>query len=714
MKLEWPASVVQVVVPTGLLLAIGEGLRLVLLNDASELGLSPAAVAIELLLCGTAIAAFLAVFGAKLLSVALPEAASTRRLWLVRGALFALLLGPCFVLARAVLSGTGVTLALGGAKPAGVALTAAIFAATPLLATALLRGCLRWIASKPLSKRWPLAVVFLVLAVACDAANRRLFVGLYDWAHSSLAAFTALGIALGLATLRPIRPLTPRGTAALWAALLLVAAVGATDVSSRLAADSQTLARVLDATTVAREVLRVTWAASDFDGDGYSALWQGGDCDDGNPAVHIGAIDVPDNGLDEDCLGGDLSLGNGAAPPPHDSAGSTQPAPPPAELPDILILSLDGIQPGHLGCYGYSKPQTPNIDAIAARGTRFTRAYTSSPQTWTTLPAMLTGATYERLYPNVKPGFGKTTARKHPPVPSLMTELPGAGYQSLISAKVWPAWEFAEDPEVEHVPAAPSALKQRLSEEPREPNRPLAYFAHYMGTHRAHARNFHAEMKTGLAVGSAKAREELASLLEDYDETIARADAYVGEFIELQKARGRWDNTVIVVTSDHGEEYGEHGSLGHGRTLYEETIRVPLIVVTPRSESRVVDAPVTLLDLAPTIRDLVGLPPTEESEGRSLVPYLEGGSLTDRPILVRSQMHGAKQAVLYQRWKLILAHQSRELYDLKRDPKERRNLVDAHPRRVTALSDLMSACAQLGCANVPEPFLAKTRRVLGR
>ena len=252
MKLEWPASVVQVVVPAGLLLAIGEGLRLVLLNDASELGLSPGVVAIELVLCGTAIAAVLGVCGAKLLSVALPEAASSRRLWLVRGALFVLLLGPCFVLARAVLSGTGVTLALGGAKPTVVVLAAAIFAAMPLLATALLRGYLRWIASKPLTTRWPLALVFVVLAVASDAANRRLFVGLYDWAHTSLAAFTALGIALGLATLRPVRPLTPRVTAAVWGALLLVAAVGATDVSSRLAADSQTLARVLDATTVAR------------------------------------------------------------------------------------------------------------------------------------------------------------------------------------------------------------------------------------------------------------------------------------------------------------------------------------------------------------------------------------------------------------------------------------------------------------------------------
>jgi arylsulfatase A-like enzyme len=716
MKLEWPASVVQVVVPAGLLLAIGEGLRLVLLNDASELGLSPAVVAIGLVLCGTAITAILGVFGAELLSVALPEAATTRRLWLVRGALFVLLLGPCFVFARSVLSGTGVTLALGAAKPTVVALTAAIFAATPLLATPLLRGYLRWIASKPLSKRWPLAVVFVVLAVACDAANRRLFVGLYDWAHSSLAAFTALGIALGLATLRPVRPLAPRVTAALWAALLLVAAVGATDVSSRLAADSQTLARVLDATTVAREVLRVTWAASDFDGDGYSALWQGGDCDDGNPAVHVGAMDVPDNGLDEDCRGGDLSLGGSAAAPQQDSAGSEQPAPssaPAVDLPDILILSLDGIQPGHLGCYGYSKPQTPNIDAIAARGTRFTRAYTSSPQTWTTLPAMLTGVSYERLYPNVHPGFGKTTARKHPPVPSLMTELAGAGYLSLISAQVWPAWDFAEDPEVEHVPAPPSALQERLSKEPQEPNRPLAYFAHYMGTHRAHAANFRAEMATGLSVGNAKAREKLASLLEDYDETIAKADAYVGAFIELQKSRGRWDNTVIVVTADHGEEYGEHGSLGHGRTLYEETIRVPLLVVTPRSKPRVVDAPVTLLDLAPTIRDLAGLPPTVESEGRSLVPYLEGESRTDWPILVRAPMHHAK-AVLYRGWKLILPHQSRELYDLKRDPEERRNLVDAHPRRVTALSDLMSACAQMGCANVPEAFLAKTRRVLGR
>jgi hypothetical protein len=139
--------------------------------------------------------------------------------------------------------------------------------------------------------------------------------------------------------------------------------------------------------------------------------------------------------------GGDLSLGGSAAPPQQDSADSAQPASPPAELPDILILSLDGIQPGHLGCYGYSKPQTPNIDAIALRGTRFTRAYASSPQTFTTLPALLTGASWERLYPNARPAFESSGQGKHPPVPSLMTELAGAGYLSLTSAKVWPAWE---------------------------------------------------------------------------------------------------------------------------------------------------------------------------------------------------------------------------------------------------------------------------------
>src|SRR5262249_29171263 len=123
----------------------------------------------------------------------------------------------------------------------------------------------------------------------------------------------------------------------------------------------------------------------DFDGDGYPALLGGGDCDDGDPAVHPGAVDFPGDGVDQDCDGRDASAAR-LQPPPF----APVPAAVPADL-NFLLITIDTLRADHLGCYGYARPTSPVIDRLAAEGALFLDGWAHAPSTRYSMPAIATG-----------------------------------------------------------------------------------------------------------------------------------------------------------------------------------------------------------------------------------------------------------------------------------------------------------------------------------
>jgi arylsulfatase A-like enzyme len=168
-----------------------------------------------------------------------------------------------------------------------------------------------------------------------------------------------------------------------------------------------------------------------------------------------------------------------------------------------------------------------------------------------------------------------------------------------------------------------------------------------------------------------------------YEAEIRRVDAAVARLLDgVDLSR-----TVVALTSDHGEEFGDHGGLFHGTTVYEELIRVPLWLRVPGVAGREIDARTSLVDLAPTLLELVGAVGSTPFDGRSLVPVLRGADPTPRPILASATLHGFTMAVLDGDWKLVEGAGSPvvELYALGGDPGERRNLVSAHPEVVSRL-----------------------------
>jgi arylsulfatase A-like enzyme len=190
--------------------------------------------------------------------------------------------------------------------------------------------------------------------------------------------------------------------------------------------------------------------------------------------------------------------------------------------------------------------------------------------------------------------------------------------------------------------------------------------------------------------------DEVAFLEDVYDEEIRFTDAGIGELLDDLGGLGLADDTLVVVTADHGEELLERGWLGHTRTLYEEVVRVPFIVRAPASAgARVVEAPVSLVSLAPTILDYLGVDARDaDFQGPSLRPLIDGSGDVELPP-VRSEVRfivlnpdnilaekiAFKRSLIDGHFKLIkdFRAQTLELYDLEHDPGERENLAAERP-----------------------------------
>jgi arylsulfatase A-like enzyme len=169
-------------------------------------------------------------------------------------------------------------------------------------------------------------------------------------------------------------------------------------------------------------------------------------------------------------------------------------------------------------------------------------------------------------------------------------------------------------------------------------------------------------------------------LVSDHGEYIAsmvKTDAYISRLLSTLKKRGLREETLVILTGDHGENLGDHGYTGHGRTLYDEEIHVPLVFSHPSIKSRRIDSQVRTIDIAPTILDLFGVNQPDTFGGESLRPALAGGTLEDRDVFAMAYPEFSEAvAVRADGWKLIRNGESHEVYDLSSDPDEQTDLSD--------------------------------------
>jgi len=391
--------------------------------------------------------------------------------------------------------------------------------------------------------------------------------------------------------------------------------------------------------------------------------------------------------------------------------------------PDILIVSMDTTRADHLSAYGYGRDTSPNLRALAAQGMRFETAYAPSATTGPSHASLFTS-----LYP-VAHGVLKNGHSLDAELDTLAERLSREGFDSaaVVSSYVLDArfgygqgfarydadfsqadvpsgvtlWE-GEEIEGKFYGSADDTTRRALAwlDARPHPESPFFLFVHYFDPHDPYL------MPAGFQppfVPTGKEALKLNREIFRYDTLLAFTDREIGRLLARLAERGRERDTIVIVTGDHGEGLMQHGHMFHGAQVYEEAVRVPLIFRWPAqiAAGTIARQPVQLMDLAPTLFDLLGIDTDEGLQGTSLAGLLRGQVAEDaqRPIhLYRRHYEGGEVApgihakgekfgLRVGRWKLIDGpdEQSLELFDLELDPGELSNLAEAQPERAARM-----------------------------
>ena len=384
------------------------------------------------------------------------------------------------------------------------------------------------------------------------------------------------------------------------------------------------------------------------------------------------------------------------------------------------MITIDTLRADALGSYGHTAAVTPRLDALAAAGVRFTAAHAHNVTTLASHANILTGR-----YP-VDHGVRDNAGFRLPAsLPTLATLLHDRGYRTgafvsafpldgrfglsrgfdeyddrFVGSAPRPALLEQERPGTETVARAVAWLQARR-------DTPAFCWVHLYEPHYPYV-----------------PPEPLASRFRGapYDGEVAAADAALAPLLDPLLSAGRASDTLVVVTSDHGESLGEHGEATHGIFAYEATLRVPLILYAPGSlDPRVVDRPVRHVDILPTVLDALGVPAPPGLRGVSLLPLARGAASSDE-----SSYFEALSGMLNRGWAPLtgvirgggkfIDLPIPELYDLAADPAEQRNLADTEPQRRETLRRALApfAAAAPVTRSVPESADARERlRSLG-
>jgi Sulfatase len=320
------------------------------------------------------------------------------------------------------------------------------------------------------------------------------------------------------------------------------------------------------------------------------------------------------------------------------------------QRPNVILISIDTLRADHLGTYGYASDTSPFIDSIARRGAVFDDVTVPMPATDPSHAAMLTG-----LHP-VKTGLLSNAMVLAPEVETLAEVLREAGYATWGATGVYhlssrhgfgQGFDRFEAVPLEAAVRRPADavnadVVRWIQESTAErSDRPLFLFVHYFDVHYPYINHEHPERFPG--------DTSLRSTIEAYDSGVRFVDAHIRSIWSALERADRASNTIIVITSDHGEQLGEHGVIAGHLDLYQETIRVPLIIAGPGIAPRRIRDTVSSMDIGPTILEAVGRSFSGRTDGRSLARLLDGRARAadaDRPLLVLGYPHYVRSLAL--------------------------------------------------------------------
>lgn len=438
--------------------------------------------------------------------------------------------------------------------------------------------------------------------------------------------------------------------------------------------------------------------------------------------------------------------------------GARSPAQSPSGPPNVLLVVIDALRADRLHCYGDSRETSPALDQMAAEGVLFYDAMAQGAETLNSIPLLLTGRRPGAAGMVWREASGLRYALPEAECPTLPELLKREGYATaMISVNpvlrtepavgrgfdtveapydVGPAWVLASSYELSRRAAA--WLERHARQEP------FFLYLHYLDPHgqyqpppafcvfgrpgytaRDDKRNAALDqlpesllapgmtetllMKTGLS------RSDFARLSDLYDDEILYSDHCLGQLLAKLKDLGLYENTLIIVTADHGEAFLDHDNAKHRASLYQELIHVPLIIRGPGlSSGRSEDHLVETVDLAPTILEAVGAAIPGEMSGRSFYGALTRGEELADEIGLAELPVADSYALREGKWKLIATRGGKELYDLSQDPQERRDLCDSQPEQVARLTQVLEGLLsqRAGAKTSTRPLSERERKAL--
>lgn len=414
------------------------------------------------------------------------------------------------------------------------------------------------------------------------------------------------------------------------------------------------------------------------------------------------------------------------------------------ERPNVLLVGVESFRHDHSRISGYHRDTTPNLDELASESARFTRMISAS--SWT-MPAVMS------LMTSLHPSFHSvkdTSCALPDSVVTLASAFSNAGYQSaafvsnpMLSSKFGYNSGFGlyDDFSMNFGPDAQSLLNASGSAPARsfiqgryssmitrmgrswltsrrDPEIPFFLYLFYFDPHYDYVppEPYRSMFTDPQYNGSQEGRgitalagknlydADMKHIVALYDGELRYTDEFIGKLLDGLKDAGLFDNTVIVVFGDHGDEFWEHGSVAHGHTLFDELVRVPFFIRFPDKirPGAVIDRQVAFVDIMPTLLDLAGIPIPSQCLGRSLLPLIRGEDVDEVPAIMETSVHKNDLiAVRTSNRKIILNHGTLSgMYFLEDDPGERSNLINTDRRKEfedvekymkTYLSDLESS-----------------------
>jgi arylsulfatase A-like enzyme len=348
--------------------------------------------------------------------------------------------------------------------------------------------------------------------------------------------------------------------------------------------------------------------------------------------------------------------------------------------PSVVLISLDTLGAAHLSGYGYERETSPLIDTrLIGGGTAFMDVSTTFPRTDVAHLSLFTS-----LYPNAQPTAGRLTPAQN--VRMLAEALRDAALDTAAFTEdgflagafgFWSGFDQFREYSFDSAERGRRVFADAARFLTEKRDRPFFLLVH---TYRVHAPYEPSQPYRDLFGGFWSSEPDPAvpsahrSERDAYDASVREADTLVGGLLERLDQLGLTDRTIVVLLSDHGEAFGEHGVLRHGIGFHQEQLHVPLIFRGPGIPAgKRVTAPASLVDVAPTLLDLLALPPLPDAQGTSLAGAFRGEAPPpDRPLyfswMRKDAAHGLRQG----NWKFIHAGDKTELFDLGGDPGERR------------------------------------------